>query len=309
MEHRAFRLLVFLAVLSLGLNFVPNVLSQPEKVKIISYNWYVDSIGYLVVVGEVQNVGSETIDSVILSGAVYTTDGTLQSESYAQAVVKYLVPQQKAPFYMEFASDDLSWLSLGLDRIDFVINQANATTDYQYPCLTVKDSSSFISAEGEYWAIGTVQNIGNQTGRNIRVVGTFYNASGSIVAMGWSGILSPASLGPSGTASFKVGAFDMNQTIVPSSYKISSYSLLVQAEEPILAGTAPSLPPSSDPTDSSSTSDPSDSNNLVSFSPQFLIVVVFVAVILGVVGTTLLLRKHKSAYAKRSKSKSSRKKK
>jgi hypothetical protein len=127
--------------------------------------------------------------------------------------------------------------------------------------------------------------------------------------MGWSEIFSPASLGPSGTASFKVGAFDMNQTIVPSSYKISSYSLLVQAEEPILAGTAPSLPPSSDPTNSSSTSDPSDSNNLVSFSPQFLIVVVFVAVILGVVGTTLLLRKHKSAYAKRSKSKSSRKKK
>jgi len=316
MGKRAFHLLVLLAVLSLSLNIIPCGLSQPENVRVLSYNWYIDSYSFFVVVGEVQNVGSSVIDSVILTEKVYAPDGTLLLAFSSQVFVKYLLPQQKAPFYIDVYSDALTSLELGIDRIDFIINQANVTDSYQYPNLEVKDPSGIVTAEGVYWASGTVQNTGDQTARDIQMFGTFYNASGSVVAVGYSDILSPASLGPSGTASFKVGAFDQNQTEVPSSFKISSYSLLIQAKEPVLTGTPPSSSPSSyptnsssDPTDSSSPSNPSDSNQPVSFSPQFTYFVVFVAVILGITATALVLRKRISEPVTSRKSKSSRKKK
>lgn len=304
MGKRAVCVFILFTVLSFGLNFISNAFGQPENVRVLSYSWYVDSIGYFVVVGEIQNIGSDTIDSVILSGTVYTIDGTPQSESYTQAFVRYLVPQQKAPFYMEFpsTSGDLSWLSLGLERVDFVVNQANATASYQYPHLVIKVNSAVVAADGVYWVSGTVQNTGTQTARNIRVIGTFYNASGSVVGVGYTNVLDPASFGPSGTAPFRVGAFDLNQTEVPSRLRISSYALLVQTEGPILLGTPPFSFPSTGSTNSSS-SDSAVADQTTSFSLQLLSVAVVAVVIVGIAGISLALRKRRFAPVRKRKSK------
>jgi len=41
-----------------------------------------------------------------------------------------------------------------------------------------------VTAEGEYWVSGSVQNTGTQTATKLRLIGTFYNASGTVVAAG-----------------------------------------------------------------------------------------------------------------------------
>ncbi|MBT0159536.1 hypothetical protein G4O51_06090 [Candidatus Bathyarchaeota archaeon A05DMB-2] len=293
---------VLLALASLGLVLVPNVSSQPENIKVVSYSYYVDNLGYFDVVGEVQNVGSNTIESVILSGTVYTSDGTAQAYSYpTNAWVKYLLPQQKAPFYMEFppqtsVTGDLSWMSLGVDHVDFVINEANATSSYQYPDLAIVSSSGGVDAEGTYWVTGTVKNTGSQTATNVRVIGTFYNASGTVVAVGYTNTLTPSYLSPSDIASFKVGAFDLNQTLIPSILKVSSYSLLIQAEGPVLSGVAPTLPPST-PTPSGGNSSPTQSpgsDNRVPIAPETQYVAVIVIVLIGLAVAILLLRRRSS---------------
>lgn len=289
---------VFLSLVSLGLALAPQVSSQPENVKVLSYGWYVDSIGYLDVVGEVQNVGPNTIDFVVLSGTIYTKDREAQAYSYPTRVyVQYLIPQQKAPFYMEFPPEvsvtgNLSWLSLGIDRVDFTVNLANTASSYQYPDLTVKSSSGGADAEGVYWVSGTVQNTGTQTATNIYVIGTFYNATGTVVAMGYTDAIAPASLSPSSVASFKFGAFDLNQSVVPSTLKISRYSLLIQTEGPILSGTEPTLPPSATPP-SDSTPSPGDENPNV-LAPEAIYAIVAAIVIIGLAVTLLMLRKTKS---------------
>jgi hypothetical protein len=308
---------VILTVLSLSLTLVPHVSSQPANIKVLSYSWYIDSIGYFVVTGEVQNVGSSTIDTVTLSGKVYTMDGTDQADSFAGAFVKYLVPQQKAPFYMEFppsssATGDLSWLSLGVDRVDLTVVQAQTTTSYQYPDLTIKDSSGAADGQGVYWVTGTLQNTGTQTAQNIRVIGTFYNASGAAVGVSNTGNNPIAtSLSPSGTISFRLGAWDLNQTEVTSNLKISSYLLLIQAEEPILSGTAP--PPSTTtPTNTSpSSTEPSDSNPTTptDSTPWSTYAIVAIIVIFGFVGAILLLRKRQSKPMTKQKSQLKRKQK
>jgi hypothetical protein len=301
---------------SLGLALVPQVSSQPENVKVVSYSWYVDSIGDFIVVGEVQNVGSNTIESVVLTGVVYTMDGEAQASSYTIVYVNYLIPQQKAPFYMDFSpqssnTGDLSWISLGVKRVDFTVNRANITSSYQYPDLTLASSSGGVDGEGVYWVSGTVKNSGTQTATNIRVVGTFYNSSGTVIAVGYTDLLTPASLTPSNTASFKVGAFDVNQTEASSIKKISSYQLLIQTEGPILSGTSPtpppyspspsasyspsSSPPSTTPPSGSSPSptESSGSENPNVLPPEATYAIVVVIVILALAGTLLMLRKRK----------------
>jgi hypothetical protein len=248
-----------------------------------------------------QNVGPNTIESVILSGTVYTEDGNAQAYSYSTAFVNYLVPQQKAPFYMSFNVEDNSWLSLPIDRVDFTINLANSTSNYQYPDLKIISSSGGVDEEGVYWVNGKVQNSGVQTASHIRIIGTFFNSSGTVVAVGYTDPLTPISLASSDITSFKVGAFDLNQSEVSSIKKISSYSLLVQTEEPILSGTAPTPSPyasssTTSPSDSPlSPTEPSSSENSNSFPVELIYAIIIMVLILGLTQTLMVLRKRKSS--------------
>jgi hypothetical protein len=286
--------------MSLSLAWVRQVSSQPENIKILSYSWYVDSIGFFDVVGEIQNVGSSTIEAVVLGGIIYTTDGVEQGRSNPTLVyVNCLIPQQKASFFMEFnpqqtVTGDLSWLSIGVDRIDFTVLDANVTSNYRYPDVTIKSSSGAADENGTYWVSGTVQNSGSQTATNIRVIGTFYNTSGTVVAVGYTKYLTPSSLSPSSTASFKVGAFDYDHTLVPPERKIASYSLLTQVEKPLLSGTPPSTPPTDATPPSSSSGTPSSGTTpSAPIAPETQIIEVVVVVVLVVVGTILVLNKRK----------------
>jgi hypothetical protein len=284
--------LACLALVSLGLTLVPKVASQPENIKILSYSWYTDSYGDFIVVGEIQNVGPDTIVSVGLNGIVYTQDEVAQAYGYSTAYVKYLLPQQKAPFEMQFlpqtsVTGDLSWVSLGVDHVDFTVENAATTDKYQYPSLSVTDSSGKVDSEGVYWVSGHVQNSGTQAATYVRVIGTFYNSAGTVVAIGYTDSITgytedqaPIPLNPSSTASFTVGAFDQNQSTVASDQKIANYALLVQAEEPILSGTPPSPTPTPEAT---STPTPTSSPDIPEFPVWTLLLPFTVATMLTAV--------------------------
>jgi hypothetical protein len=286
--------LACLALVSLSLTLVPKAASQPENIKILSYSWYTDSYGDFIVVGEIQNVGPNTIASVGLSGTVYTQDGTAQAYGYGSAYVNYLSPQQKAPFYIDFTpqtsvTGDLSWVSLGIDHVDFNVVEAETTNKYQYPDLSVTDSSGSADSEGVYWVSGHVKNSGTQTATYVRVIGTFYNSAGTVVAIGYTDSITgytedqahlPIPLDPSSTTSFTVGAFDRNQSEVASDQKIANYALLVQTEEPILSGTPPSPTPTPEATP---TPTPTSSPDIPEFPVWTLLLPFMVATMLTAV--------------------------
>ena len=64
MEKSVVGSLVFVSMIFLCFTFIPNVLSQPENVEVLNYSWYPSQGGYLVVVGEVQNVGPNIIENI-----------------------------------------------------------------------------------------------------------------------------------------------------------------------------------------------------------------------------------------------------
>jgi hypothetical protein len=305
-------------MLSLSITFLPKASSQTDNtknIKILSYSWYIDSLGVLIVVGEIQNQGTNTIAAVFLSGTVYSPDGP-QSSSGTQVFVANLIPQQKAPFYMAFNPPNNlatpntigNWQFIDISNIALTASRAETTTDYQYPDLTITGQSATVDSgtdnKGTYWVSGTVKNTGSQTAKNIRVIGTFYHSSGAVVAVGYTDILTPTSLAPSGTVSFKVGAFDLNQTNVSSDKKISKYSLLIQVEQPILQGTAPQITPyptgnsPSDTTSPTDTQPPDSGNGSISDSTgsspaAWVYAVVIVIVLAAIAGAVVALKKRK----------------
>ena len=274
-----------LILLSTSLILVPQASSQPENIEVLTHNWYINSAGNFVVVGELQNVGSNTVRSVFLSGVVYTKDGEAQANANTQAFVNQLLPQQKAPFYMEVNpymsfTGDLNWIFLGVDHIDFTVTEAEVTSEYQYPDLTMESNSGAVDQEGVYWVNGDLRNSGSQTASNIRIVGTFYNTSGTVVAVGFTEPLNPISLSPSKSASFQVGAFDLNQSIAPQREKISNYKLLIQTQQPILTGTTPTLPPSSSPSPQNPT-----------LSTEVIYAIIGVIATIGIITILIILRR------------------
>ncbi len=302
MRKSAVYFFIALLLMSSGLTLMPNVLCQTQNIKIVSYSYYVDNLGYLDVVGEVQNVGPNTVNPVFMTGSIYSSSGADQGDSWCQVWVSYLAPQQEAPFYMEFQPPSSTgvWERQDISRVALTVSIANATSSYQYPYLKVTSSSGLIGNSGNYSGVytvnGIIQNTGNQTATNITVVGAFFNSTGTVVAVGYTNYLTPASLAPSGTVPFTIYAFDLNQTQMPSSEKIKSYSLLVQTELPILQGTAPidtSSPISSQsPSISSSPSATQKAvNSNSSLNATAIYAILIVIVILAIAGTILALSK------------------
>jgi hypothetical protein len=235
----------------LCMTLIPNVFSQPENVRVLSYSWHIDisSGEYLVVVGEVQNVGPNIIDYVKVIGTFYASDGTPLEGNSVRSLTTQILPQQKAPFYMivpiyDSLTSSWVWDPQSIDYLTILVNYAEPTKSSQYQGLEISSHESSTDAYGLYAVTGVVKNTGTQSTNQATVVATFYNSTGSVVAVGTS-YLTPSSIAPGSTASF---------TIYPLDYwavagEVSSYSLLIQAQN-----TTPSATPTPSPTASPSLS-------------------------------------------------------
>jgi hypothetical protein len=294
MKKRVMYLLIAVVIVSLAFSSIPRILGQPEDIKVTNYSYYVGPSGILEVTGEIQNVGVNTIVSVILRGSVFNENGLDVSDSGTQAWVAYIVPQQKAPFLMEFAppQDDGLWEPGDIGKIQLSVTQANATSKYQYPDLKITSSTPSVGTSGNYSGAfgvsGEIENTGSQTATKLTVVGEFFNSTGSVVGVGYTTYLTPTDLAPSEKTTFQIYALDLNQSQVPPNLKIYSYSLLVQTQLPILQGSAPLVTPyqgSGSP--AAGTDSSAKPMNLA------LVAVIAVVVVLVVVGAIVVLKRRK----------------
>ena len=175
--------IMLVTIVCLGSVLIPNALSQLGNVKVLSYSWYVNPSGDFIVVGEVQNTGNFVLSPVSLNAEVYAADGTELASGNTMAYVSYLLPQQKAPFYIDFGNSGTN-VTPSVSNVDFTISNAPPTSDQEYEDLSVNTSFNG-SLDGTFTIMGFISNIGNQTATGIRVVGTYYNSAGTC---GCSGI-------------------------------------------------------------------------------------------------------------------------
>jgi hypothetical protein len=185
-------------------------------------------------------------------------------------------------------------LPQGIESLDFSVIKADSNSSFQYPDLAITSSLLSVDSTGVYWINGEVQNTGNRTATNVRVIGTFYNTTNDVVAAGYSDVLTPISLSPSRSASFRVGAFDVNKTETSADRLIESYTLMVQTEGPLLSG----IPPTSTVYTSSNSSspvspNPSDGSSSNSAGPDYLWYVAIVAIVIVAVSVFVVYSKKK----------------
>jgi hypothetical protein len=305
MKKGAFSVLVTISTIALCLALIPNVSSQPENVTVLSYSYYMNpySSDYLIVVGEAQNIGSNVIDYISVTGTFYAPDGTIFMSNYVKAFITQILPQQKTPFYIAFSPANIvagtNWTSQDATNFTITVNYANPTETRQYQDLTVISDSSGTDSDGYYMVTGVVKNTGSQTTNKTWVVATFYNSTGSVIGIGQEGgvYVTPAVIPPGGTASF---------TIYPQDYEavaanIASYSLIIQTSLTAPSATptpTPSPSQSASPTPTPASSSPSPTptaSGTGTAIPDTYIYVAVVAVVIVVVGAVaLVLRKRAS---------------
>ena len=223
---------------------VPTVCSQSTNVEVLSYSWYISSSqNFAAVIGEFQNVGQNNIEFVALTGYVDTFAEDDEAWSTNTGYSSEILPQQKVPFVLYFFPDksysgSFDWGSANFNNVWFEVIASTETENYQYPNLEIVDDSSEIEIDGTFTVTGNIKNTGNEPTGKVWVVATFYNASGSVVATGFSDYLIPNSLEAGQTASFTVNTIDAVPNLTNEmrllAYKITSYSLLIQTEAPII---------------------------------------------------------------------------
>jgi hypothetical protein len=263
---------VFMFSLILNLNVVSQAANT--SVTVLSYSGYVAPSGDFVVLGEVQNTGNHALESVSLNVLVNDAAGTQIAAGTTNVLVKEFLPQQKAPFYLDFGKIDLNLFSSKVAIYNISLSNAPPTNYLQYPDLALNVDFNGI-ANDVYVVSGSITNNGNQIANDIKIEGTYYNTAGNVVAVGF--ILLNDPLAPNTSENFTVGEFDAAPSLVT---KISDFSLLVQTSTQIF-----SLPASSSP----------------SVSPQPLDSSVWTFGIVGVVSIVavalvafVFLRKHRS---------------
>ena len=288
-------LLAFVVAITIALcmTLIPHVFSQPENIRVLSYSWYIDisSGDYVVVVGEVQNVGPNIIDYVKVIGTFYASDGTPLAGDSVRSLTTQILPQQKAPFYMIVTIYDsntgYSWDPQSIDHLNISVDRAEPTESSQYQGLEISSQESSTDEYGYYKVTGVVKNTGTQSTNQASVVAAFYNSTGSVVAVGTS-YLTPSSIAPGSTASF---------TIYPLDYlavmgEISSYSLLIQT-----LNAAPSATPTPSPAASPSLSPtPTETENGTAIPDTYVyaaaaVVIICIAIGIFALSTRALRRK------------------
>ena len=282
---------------------------QTSEAKVLSYSWYIApentvlalEAGDIVAVGEVQNVGSNVIASVTLSGIAYNSTGQIQNTADFPAFGTNLLPGQISPFYLDFApftsvTKDDTYVS-NVTSVTVSVAVVSNTNVTQYSGLATSGVTSSDSS-GTFTVSGNVQNNGTETVGNVWVPATFYNSSGTVVGLNETAYLDPSgSLVPGDSVAFIATPADSPAELSNGEVNITSYSLLIQSSplvgspSPTPSTSATSSPPPTSPTASSTKSPAPVSSGLI-----YEVAVVAIVVVVAVLAAMLLLRKrHKNA--------------
>ena len=257
-----------------SLVLIPSVFVQAAYtgVTVLSHSSYVSSGGHFIVVGEVQNTGNHVLGNASLDVVVSASNGSQFLSGTTMAYVNDFLPQQKAPFYLDFGKIDFNTIPEAI-TFDFNVSNHPPTNNIEYPDLSLIVSSNGI-VNNAYVVSGSISNSGSQTANDIKVVGTYYNSAGIVVAVGFVTLNDP--LIPNSSANFTVSEFDASPKLVS---KISNYSLLVQTSTQQL-----NLPSSVSPTSSTSSS-------VLPTASIVAVVVIGVIVVVAVVALVFLRKR------------------
>ncbi len=261
--------------------------------KILSYSWYQTPtndlaayIGDLIVVGELQNVGTANIYYVYVIGSAYINDVEVARYS-CQVLGNNLLPGEKAPFYLDFVPESIlidnlkNWADV--TNVKVTVGYLANTDKSMYQGLTVASEGGYSS--DIYTVIGKVQNVGTESVDNVRVITTFYNAAGTVVSLNYTDVFQDP-IKPGSSKTFTATPVDYY-----SGNDIESYTILIQStihsNDPTPTNPSNTKAPSPSATKPASTTTDSE----LTIATRIVIAAIILSVVSAI--TVLILRNHK----------------
>lgn len=160
----------------------PSPTLPPEIEKgllILSHSTYVDTFGYLHVVGEVENIGTNNTEQNQVTVTFVDTEGNPTVSASTYSYLDIISPGQRSPFEIVFSSSpnvtnykiELSW---------------QIATRVPYSGIEVIGDSLQLVEKNWGQLVGEVKNNGNQEANRVIIVATFYDKLGRIIGAGFT---------------------------------------------------------------------------------------------------------------------------
>lgn len=169
----------------------------PGEVKILSnHSYFVSSIDYLHIVGEVHNGTNNYLRYVKISVNIFNSSGQLLDTAYSYTTLDIISPGDKTCFEIIILDEPLGWSYYSFEQPDYWNDGEPLPNLYIF-----NDSGSYDSTYGWYSIIGQVRNNDDFRVEFVSPVGTLYNSTGTVLDCGFAYVNS-THLDPGQTSSF-----------------------------------------------------------------------------------------------------------
>lgn len=201
----------------------PDVLTSLTGVSLefLHVSHWVTPGGVFFITGEVNNTGLEPVGSVPVRAVLYSGEGLPVAEAVDTVMGYNLPPGGYAPFSLRFGQGQpalTSTYELSLGGPDWT--PPTDTLVYGADELSWSDQST-LGADGSLSIEGTVENISPQPITAPRAIATVFDASGQVIAAGFSDIV-PA-LAPGDRAAYRILITEMGGE--PANYLVTVQGL------------------------------------------------------------------------------------
>ena len=191
-----------------------------SDIEFLTTSEVIDTLGYLHVFGEVQNIGSQNVKFVEITGTFYNVEPVVIGTEYTFTMLDQLEPGQKSPFDL-FIMNVKTSVEVTSYKLTVTVSEANA----KLRGLQILSYSNSIDGLGYLEIVGEVKNLQSNSASYVEVIGTFYDQNDTVIGCDYT------FTNPTDLAGGQTGPFKMTFMYKTLSSLITSYTLTVQSNE------------------------------------------------------------------------------
>jgi hypothetical protein len=168
-------------------------------IAVLSHTGYVDSYGYYHVIGELLNTGDTALAFVNVKVILYDSESAEITDNFDLTMLNVVLANRKSPFDIVLQDPQQSAM---VDH--YSINVTYSETNPTLLGLQILTDASHFDETGSMLINGTLENIGQIATTNIKIVATYYDEKGEVVAATMKHLDLEDPLPPSQTIQFEI---------------------------------------------------------------------------------------------------------
>jgi len=189
------------------------------ELNILNDTGYLDDYGWYHVPGEVENVGDQAVKYVRIKVFFYNASDDLLCTKDRRTELDTINPDRKSPFEVTLSNEVLA---SEVDHYSLTVLSYDVTSAKPIG-LKILTNNSYIDEWGDMIINGTIKNIGTETAENLKVIATYYDADGNVMAVEYS-YTDPINIEPGLVFPFEIELYEDERIPYITSYELTAES-------------------------------------------------------------------------------------